>query len=184
MEIGDVVQEALRGALRDVWRRYPQVVRENTSERCVVAKVAAALQVRIDNALGEGFRADVDHNRSHPRDVEGNEAIRTKYLGEPKENDRGEQVTPDLIVHDGTGDVSRNLLVVEAKKGDVRAGGRKRDYDKLRGYLHVFQYKQAAFVEWDARGGPPRLEWMTFDTEMPDPRKRAREIVEVQQLSG
>jgi hypothetical protein len=174
-----LVREALRAALRHVWLRFPEVVRERTQEQSVMAKVEGALQPRIDAALGEGFRVDSEYNRWHDRDREGLEILRTKYLEGWGDDGQDLQVRPDLIVHDGTGDLSRNLLVVEAKQGTVRACDRASDYRKLDGFLTLFQYRQAAFLEFDGRGGPPRLQWLTAAAPPPDPSRQAAETVQL-----
>ncbi|WP_405883500.1 hypothetical protein OG762_36185 [Streptomyces sp. NBC_01136] len=93
----------------------------------------------------------MEYNRWHP---DGLEELRQKFLPdfETRENER--LVHPDLIVHHpGHDGPNHNLLVLEAKKGDVSPRARERDYRKLTGFLSVFQYRQAVFLEFDGRGG-------------------------------
>ncbi|WP_019545925.1 hypothetical protein [Streptomyces sulphureus] len=167
-----VVRNAWYEALQEVWHRYEDLVQEQTHEVTVMAKVAAELQPRIDDALEHRYRVDVEYNRWHGPNAR---EFRVKYLPDPSgENKR---VRPDLIVHDGTGNHLHNLLVVEAKQGaQIRPRDREDDYRKLLGFLSVYDYRQAVYLEFDGNGGPPRLEWLRQD-EWPDPEYRPAEVV-------
>lgn len=169
------IKQAFRTAVRTVWRDDPVLVREGTHERTVVAHIGWALRPEVASWLGS-WDIDVEYNRWHRESME---EFTAKYL---RGSDGLEHcVYPDLIVHQrGRNGHAHNLLVVEAKCGRVSTADRERDYGKLRGFLNVFGYRQAVFLEFDGKGGLPRLEWLSAaQPHGPDPSTPASEIVHI-----
>ncbi|MYV96457.1 hypothetical protein [Streptomyces sp. SID1034] len=118
----------------------------------------------------------MEYNRWHP---DGLEEVRQKFLPDFQTGEHKRLVLPDLIVHHpGYDGPEHNLLVLEAKKGDISSRAREHDYRKLTGFLSVFQYRQAVFLEFDGRGGKPRLQWFAGDGPATDPTRPAQEIIE------
>jgi hypothetical protein len=169
------VRQALRAALRTVWSERPDLIGHGVCEQTVVGALAIALAPLVAE-WDQGWEADVEYNRWHP---DGLEEVRQKFLPdfETEENER--LVRPDLIVHHpGHDGPEHNLLVLEAKKGTISPRVREHDYRKLTGFLSVFQYRQAVFLEFDGRGGKPRAQWFADDEPTADPTQPAQEVVE------
>ncbi|MEV8546597.1 hypothetical protein [Streptomyces sp. NPDC051572] len=160
------VRQALRAALPTVWSERPDLIGHDVCERTVVGAPAIALASLVAE-WNQGWRVDVEYNRWHP---DGLEEVRQKFLPDFQTGERERLVLPDLIVHHpGHDGPEHNLLVLEAKKGGISPRARERDYRKLTGFLSVFQYRQAVFLEFDGRGGTPRLQWFAVDGPAADP---------------
>ncbi|WP_329552224.1 hypothetical protein [Streptomyces sp. NBC_00696] len=171
----NAVRQALRAALRTVWSERPDLIGHGVCERTVVGALAMAL-ASVVAGWDQGWRVDVEYNRWHP---DGLDEVRQKFLPDFQTSERERLVLPDLIVHHpGHAGPEHNLLVLEAKKGDISPRARELDYLKLTGFLSVFQYRQAVFLEFDGRGGNPRLQWFAGDGPAPDPTQPAQELVE------
>lgn len=64
------------------------------------------------------------------------------------------------FTHIGPGPVDGgDELRDEAKRERPRPRDRDFDLAKLRAYLRELRYRQAAYLEFDGSGGPPRLQW-------------------------
>lgn len=150
------IHDALRQALLTVWTRESDLVSEGVNERAVIARVALALQAAITSWGGQ-WRVDVEYDRWHH--PEFGVIKKALYIDGFGAADR-RPVYPDLIFHDPHGRFEeRNLLALEAKRGRPRPRDRDFDLAKLRAYLRELHYRQAAYLEFDGCGGPPRLQW-------------------------
>ncbi|MEU6478844.1 hypothetical protein ABZ858_18495 [Streptomyces sp. NPDC047017] len=150
------IRDALRQALLTVWTTESDLVSEGVNERAVIARVALALQAAI-TSWGGPWRVDVEYDRWHH--PEFGVIKKALYVDGSDAADR-RSVYPDLILHDPHGCFQeRNLLALEAKRGHPRRRDRDFDLAKLRAYLRELHYRQAAYLEFDGRGGPPRLQW-------------------------
>ncbi|MFF7473684.1 hypothetical protein [Streptomyces sp. NPDC008092] len=154
------IRDALREALLTVWTQESDLVSEGVNERAVVARVALALQGAITSWGGQ-WRVDVEYDRWHHPDFGViRKALRIDGFDDRFHAADRRLVYPDLILHDPHGRFQeRNLLALEAKRGRPRSRDREYDLAKLRAYLRQLHYRQAAYLEFDGRGGPPRLQW-------------------------
>lgn len=169
------VRDVLRAALRTVWSERPDLIAHGVCERSVVGALLVALTPLVAT-WERGWKVDVEYNRWHP---EGLEEVRQKFLPGFEAGKKERLVFPDLIVHHpGHDGPEHNLLVLEAKKGTISPRARAHDYRKLTGFRSVFRYRQAAFLEFDGRGGRPRLQWFTDGGPAADPTRPAQEVVE------
>ncbi|MFF4690488.1 hypothetical protein [Streptomyces sp. NPDC001307] len=131
------------------------------NERTVVARVAMALQAAI-KSWGGRWRVDVEYDRWHHPNFG---VIKKALYVDGFDAAHRRPVYPDLILHDPHGCFQeRNLLVLEAKRGRPRRRDRDFDLAKLRAYLRELHYRQAAYLEFDGCGGPPRLQCSSCET--------------------
>lgn len=141
----EVLRDTLSAALAELESRDSHLFRTNNSERCLVARLALYLQVRLRD-----WSVDVEYSRDGngvvPKRIALNQACANKL------NEKGGAcVIPDLIVHK-RGPEGPNLLVIEAKKSTNRTS-RECDHLRLLGFQREFSYVYAALIEFETARG-------------------------------
>ncbi|MEY9956703.1 hypothetical protein [Streptacidiphilus sp. MAP5-52] len=165
------IRDALEVAVSRVWRSRFDLVSQGASERTVVTRIAFELEP-IAQAWSPRWRADVEYNLRHHQSGILKKVLYVHDGTAPRER----SVYPDLILHDPVDQEGSNLLVLEAKRGRPTPKARRHDLAKLQAYVQHLGYRHAVYLEFDGRGGPPRIHWLQSDGQLEAPRTPGRRV--------
>lgn len=151
-------------AIKNFLAKEPFLLKNNLNERTISFKLAEYLQKEYDGK----YTVDCEYNRMPNDDKNMDEGYITKRLHIDIEeiktnNDNGQTVFPDIIIHGLVRGINdNNFLVIEIKLENNKDGWRKlngkeissKDFDieKLKRFTTELKYEHAIYLEFNKEG--------------------------------
>lgn len=139
----DELKDALEHAVAELNARDRYLLENNLSERCIAARIAIYLQIRVGNLAF----VDCEYNKlgASPKELGVPE-----HCAQKRDKHGNAKVFPDIIVH-ARGLDGPNYLVVEIKKTTNR-GGTECDELRVNAFLNApYRYRCGAIVVCETR---------------------------------
>jgi hypothetical protein len=128
----DALHYSIIEALMALITRDRRLIETQPKEECINHKFAQHLEEALNqNGLLNGYDVDVEYD---------------KYKENMKKSSSGNNIRPDIIVHERGSGNNKNLIVIEAKKNYLYPKDRKKVKDLVTNNL--FNYKLGALISY------------------------------------